>query len=87
MDDLLIFIAVITIFFMLMFIINNKILDKDVITVKTYKHNYYGSDVVCNGATRIVYRPDKPLSCGAKVWIEALGDVTVIGKDNQPVTI
>jgi len=60
---------------------------KDVITVKTYKHNYYGSDVVCNGATRIVYSPDKPLSCGAKVWIEALGDVTIIGKDNQLVTI
>ena len=31
--------------------------------------------------------PDKPLSCGAKVWIEALGAVTVIGKDNKPVTI
>ena len=43
--------------------------------------------VVCNGATRIVYSPDKPLSCGAKVWIEALGDVTIIGKDNQLVTI
>ena len=35
MDDLLIFIAVITIFFMLMFIINNKMLDKDVIRVKS----------------------------------------------------
>ena len=35
MDDLLIFIAVITIFFMLMFVINNKMLDKDIIRVKS----------------------------------------------------
>lgn len=23
------------------------------------------------GAARVVYSPDKPLSCGARVWIEA----------------
>jgi hypothetical protein len=23
------------------------------------------------GTARVVYRPDKPLSCGARVWIEA----------------
>jgi len=40
---------------------------KDVITVKTSKANHYGSDVVCNGATRVIYSPHKPLSCGAKV--------------------
>ncbi|MDJ0535740.1 MAG: hypothetical protein QNJ70_25165 [Xenococcaceae cyanobacterium MO_207.B15] len=28
---------------------------------------------------RVVYQPDKPLSCGAKVWIEVLGfDLAVI---------
>ncbi len=35
MDDLLLFIIVITIFFSLMFMINNKMLDKDVIRVKS----------------------------------------------------
>ena len=60
---------------------------KDVITVKTSKANYYGSDVVCSGATRVIYSPDKPLSCGAKVWIEALGDVTIINKDNKRITV
>jgi hypothetical protein len=25
----------------------------------------------------MVYRPDKPLSCGAKLWIETDGDVTI----------
>ena len=35
MDDLLLFIVVLTIFFSLMFLINNKMLDKDVIRVKS----------------------------------------------------
>jgi hypothetical protein len=26
-------------------------------------------------AARIVYRPDKPLSCGARVWLEVIGSV------------
>jgi hypothetical protein len=26
----------------------------------------------------VVYSPDKPLSCGAKVWIETQGNVEVI---------
>jgi len=27
------------------------------------------------GEMELVYRPDKPLSCGAKVWIETRGEV------------
>ena len=41
------------------------------ITVKTYKSNEYASSVSINGPSVVVYSPDKPLSCGAKVWIEA----------------
>jgi hypothetical protein len=41
-----------------------------VITVKTYKENRYAHEVIINGPSRLVYSPDKPLSCGAKVWIE-----------------
>jgi len=26
----------------------------------------------------VVYSPDKPLSCGAHVWIETQGEVTII---------
>lgn len=40
------------------------------ITVKTYKDNTYGHEVEILGKSKVVYRPDKPLSCGAKVWIE-----------------
>lgn len=41
-----------------------------VITVKTYKSNTYCHEVKIKDGT-LVYRPDKPLSCGAKVWIES----------------
>ena len=42
-----------------------------VITVKTYKSNEFATRVRINGPSEVVYSPDKPLSCGAKVWIEA----------------
>ena len=41
-----------------------------VITVKTYKSNEYAKSVEINGPSKVVYSPDKPLSCGAKVWVE-----------------
>ena len=46
-----------------------------VITVKTYKSNHYARTVTINGPCRVVYSPDKPLSCGAKVWIETESNV------------
>jgi hypothetical protein len=49
-----------------------------VLTVKTYKSNTYAKEVVIHGASRVVYSPDKPLSCGAHVWIETESDVEVI---------
>ena len=51
---------------------NNKTGEREpVITVKTYKSNEYASSVEINGPSTVVYSPDKPMSCGAKVWIEA----------------
>lgn len=50
---------------------NKKNGTKDaVITCKTSKSNEYGQSVTINGPSKVVYSPDKPLSCGAKVWIE-----------------
>tara|TARA_Y100001938_G_C8063548_1_gene418779 strand:+ start:693 stop:929 length:237 start_codon:yes stop_codon:yes gene_type:complete len=45
------------------------------ITVKTYKENRYTKDAIIvdkNGkeVARIVYRPNKPLQCGAHCWVE-----------------
>ncbi len=55
---------------------NRKNNDKEpILTCKTYKTNEYGKEVIIYGkdgeeACRVIYRPNKPLSCGAEVWIE-----------------
>ena len=54
-----------------------------VITVKTYDSNQYGHEAIIkddNGkeVARIIYRPNKPLSCGAHVWIETKNEVEVV---------
>ena len=48
-----------------------------VLTVKTYKENKYGHSVYIPGPCRVVYAPDSPLSCGARVWIETDSTVEV----------
>ena len=45
------------------------------LTVKTYKDNNYAHEVYVDGPCKIVYSPDKPLSCGAKVWIETQAEI------------
>lgn len=41
-----------------------------VLSIKQGRHNTYASQVEIPGPCRIVYQPDKPLACGAQVWIE-----------------
>lgn len=48
-----------------------------VLTVKNYKENNYAHSVDIDGPCRIVYSPDKPLSCGATVWIETNSKVVL----------
>jgi len=52
--------------------------ENPVLTVKTYKDNRYAHEVEVLGPSKVVYSPDKPLSCGAHVWIETQGEVTII---------
>ena len=52
-------------------------LNEPVITVKTSKSNTYGHGVELLGPSKIIYSPDKPLSCGARVWIETEGEVKI----------
>ena len=49
-----------------------------VLTVKTYKTNTYAHEVLIKGQSKVVYSPHKPLSCGARVWIETESEVEVI---------
>lgn len=53
-----------------------------VLTVKTHKTNRYAHTAIIKGeggeeVARVVYRPDAPLSCGARVWIETTHDVEI----------
>ena len=48
-----------------------------VLTVKTHKDNRYAHRVRIAGPCTVVYQPDSPLSCGAKVWIETESQVEV----------
>ena len=61
---------------------NKKHNRKDpVLTVKTSKANTYWLEVVIHGPSKVIYSPDKPLSCGARVWIETESEVNVINED------
>lgn len=61
---------------------NAKGANVPVLTVKDYKQNRKVNTaeiVTADGevVATVVYRPDKPLSCGAKVWIETELEVKV----------
>ena len=56
--------------------------ENPVLTCKTYKENIYAKEIeildeVGNVIAKVVYSPDKPLSCGARVWIETFNEVRV----------
>ena len=52
--------------------------EEPVLTVKTYKSNTYASEVIIRGDSKVVYSPNKPLSCGAHVWIETQSEVEIV---------
>ena len=59
-----------------------------VITCKTYNTNDYGDKVIIKDkdgdeVVTIVYSPDKPLSCGARVWIETRNEIEIINQKNE----
>ena len=66
-----------------------------IFTIKQGCKNTYAHNVKVIGEMELVYSPDKPLNCGAKVWIETRGDIEVDGKkistlssnDTKPVVI
>jgi excisionase family DNA binding protein len=43
--------------------------------ISIIKFDEYTDEVIIYGSCRVIYRPDKPLNCGAKVWIETYSDI------------
>ena len=58
---------------------NNKNPDdrKPVMTVKHSRGNAKGDFVQINGPSFVMYSPEKPLSCGARVWIQTEAEVEI----------
>lgn len=54
-----------------------------VLTCKTYKDNTYAHEVVIHGPCKVIYSPDKPLKCGARVWIETTAEVEKIVHEGE----
>lgn len=54
---------------------------KPVISVKTSKKTRYAHEVEIDGPAKVIYSPDKPLSCGATVWVETRSPVKIKGKN------
>jgi hypothetical protein len=50
--------------------------DEPPISIKTYRENVKCLAVQIDGPSQVLYRPDKPLSCGARLWIETRAEVT-----------
>ena len=40
------------------------------LTMKSDNKNVKATEIAIDGKARVVYSPDKPLPCGAVVWIE-----------------
>ena len=51
--------------------------NEPVLTIKEGKSNTYCHEVDILGPSKLVYRPDKPLSCGARVWIETDAELKI----------
>lgn len=45
--------------------------------VKTSRENIPATAIELEGPARVIYSPDRPLSCGARVWIETNAPVVV----------
>jgi len=48
-----------------------------VITIKTSDENYKCFGVEFKGESDLIYRPEKPLACGAKVWLETTAELVL----------
>jgi hypothetical protein len=58
-------------------------LNEPPIRVKTKGQNISASAVEIAGPSKLVYRPEKPLPCGARLWIETYAPVNIEASGNR----
>lgn len=49
--------------------------------IKLSDANIAASEITINGPAKVVYRPERPLACGARVWIETRSSVTAQARE------
>ena len=47
------------------------------LSIKSFNKNGKATEISIDGKARVIYSPDKPLPCGAVVWIETDDDAIV----------
>lgn len=52
--------------------------DDPTCTVQWRGKSYVGKDVLVKGASQVMQRMQKPLSCGARIWIETRAEVEIL---------
>ena len=50
---------------------------------KPHKSNDYCHEAIVEGPCKVIYSPDNPLSCGARVWIETESEVICVVRDED----
>lgn len=48
------------------------------VTVRCGGKTLRGMEITIHGPSKVVYRPEKPLSCGARLWIETYYPVQLV---------
>jgi hypothetical protein len=51
---------------------------KPPIIVRTYKGSKHYNEIEIKDGCKVIYSPKKPLSCGARLWIETEGEVVPV---------
>jgi len=52
--------------------------DEPTCTVQWRGKSYVGRDVIVKGPSTLIQRMHKPLSCGARIWIETRAEVEIL---------
>lgn len=60
--------------------------EQPVFTIKTYNQNIRAHSLEIQGPSTMVYQPENPLSCGAKVWMETRSNVVFLTDEGYGTT-
>jgi hypothetical protein len=52
--------------------------DEPTCTVQWKGKSYVGRDIVVKGVSTVIQRMNKPLSCGARIWVETRAEVEIL---------